>query len=255
MMVLCRCSTRRTCYPVKAAGGLQDLQPPHTWRIDVEIPYGYCHCGCGRSTKLSPVTNTHYGHIKDQPFRFLKGHHVIKKLELVKALPFKINGVYCRIISLTQKQYAIVWEEDYYRFASVPWHARFAPNTHSFYACRAIKQEDGSFKNLSLANAILGLPIGQIVDHENGITLDYRRSNLRPATRTQNQWNRKPLPNKCGRRGVSKMGRLYYPIYSMDGGRKRLILSGGKETPDEAGDIYDTFLEKVRGEFAWRSNK
>lgn len=39
-----------------------------------EIPYGYCHCGCGGKTNLSPDTNKKRDYIKGNPFNFIKGH-------------------------------------------------------------------------------------------------------------------------------------------------------------------------------------
>lgn len=39
-----------------------------------EIPYGYCHCGCGAKTRLAPANDPRHGHVKGQPVRFLKGH-------------------------------------------------------------------------------------------------------------------------------------------------------------------------------------
>jgi hypothetical protein len=43
------------------------------------IPYGYCHCGCGEKTRISPRTTTRSGHVKGQPFKYLLGHnHALK---------------------------------------------------------------------------------------------------------------------------------------------------------------------------------
>jgi hypothetical protein len=39
------------------------------------IPYGYCHCGCGEKTKISPWNVKRYGFIAGQPRQFLRGHH------------------------------------------------------------------------------------------------------------------------------------------------------------------------------------
>lgn len=43
-----------------------------------EIPYGYCHCGCGQKTTLAKATNTRDGTVKGQPCRYLP-HHATKK--------------------------------------------------------------------------------------------------------------------------------------------------------------------------------
>lgn len=39
------------------------------------IPYGYCQCGCGRKTGLADRMNPKHGHVKGQPYRFLRGHN------------------------------------------------------------------------------------------------------------------------------------------------------------------------------------
>lgn len=40
-----------------------------------EIPYGYCHCGCGQKTKIADETASAKGWIKGQPKRFINGHN------------------------------------------------------------------------------------------------------------------------------------------------------------------------------------
>lgn len=44
---------------------------------DCAIPYGLCHCGCGRLTPIVRHTNTRIGRVKGQPTRCLKGHRSI----------------------------------------------------------------------------------------------------------------------------------------------------------------------------------
>lgn len=46
---------------------------PHNTTND--IPYGYCHCGCGEKTKIATKTNTADGAIKGQPTRYIHNHH------------------------------------------------------------------------------------------------------------------------------------------------------------------------------------
>ena len=43
----------------------------------MEIPYGYCHCGCGQKTLLAPRSRNHkhYKAIKGEPQRFVLGHN------------------------------------------------------------------------------------------------------------------------------------------------------------------------------------
>lgn len=40
-----------------------------------EIPYGYCHCGCGQKTNPAQYTNRKIGWVKGQPLLFVHGHN------------------------------------------------------------------------------------------------------------------------------------------------------------------------------------
>lgn len=42
------------------------------------IPYGYCHCGCGEKTPLYKGTNRQRGIIKGEPCKYILGHHTAK---------------------------------------------------------------------------------------------------------------------------------------------------------------------------------
>lgn len=42
------------------------------------IPYGYCHCGCGQLAPIARYTNTQRGRIKGQPLSFIRNHHFRK---------------------------------------------------------------------------------------------------------------------------------------------------------------------------------
>lgn len=39
-----------------------------------EIPYGYCHCGCGEKTRIAPRTTRRFGWVKGEPLHFIHGH-------------------------------------------------------------------------------------------------------------------------------------------------------------------------------------
>lgn len=39
------------------------------------IPYGHCHCGCGRKTRLSPYSYAKKEWVKGEPRFYLKGHN------------------------------------------------------------------------------------------------------------------------------------------------------------------------------------
>lgn len=40
----------------------------------MEVPFGYCHCGCGKKTNIAKSTAAHWGFVKGQPHKFLCGH-------------------------------------------------------------------------------------------------------------------------------------------------------------------------------------
>lgn len=40
-----------------------------------EIPYGYCHCGCGQKTTIASQNKTKHNWIKGEPLPFIQGHH------------------------------------------------------------------------------------------------------------------------------------------------------------------------------------
>ena len=42
-----------------------------------EIPFGYCHCGCGEKTKVASANNKQSGDIKGVPRRFIQHHQFL----------------------------------------------------------------------------------------------------------------------------------------------------------------------------------
>jgi hypothetical protein len=45
---------------------------------DEDIPYGYCHCGCGEKPLIAPQTRKARGWVKGEPQRYIAGHHARK---------------------------------------------------------------------------------------------------------------------------------------------------------------------------------
>ena len=43
------------------------------------IKIGYCECGCGEKTRISPKNNTKNHYIKGEPRRFINGHQYLQK--------------------------------------------------------------------------------------------------------------------------------------------------------------------------------
>lgn len=67
-----------------------------------KIPYGYCHCGCGKKTKISPKTCTSKGWVKGKPRNYLHGHH----LKSGSAHPRWNGGKF--VVKSRNKQYVLV---------------------------------------------------------------------------------------------------------------------------------------------------
>lgn len=155
------------------------------------ILYGTCHCGCGNKTNVSNS-------------KYLKGHNCKIRPKIEDAVPFKIDGAYCRLISLTQGQYTIVDAVDYEWLMQWKWLAQKNLSTGRFYAARvlSVKPQHCIFMH----REILGLdrldPL--TVDHiDNMSTLDNRRKNLRLATELENSYSRLlNKNNKSGFKGV-----------------------------------------------------
>jgi hypothetical protein len=50
------------------------MQDHTTHDTSNEIPYGYCHCGCGQKTKIAKQTDTKNERVKGEPNRYIIGH-------------------------------------------------------------------------------------------------------------------------------------------------------------------------------------
>ena len=107
-----------------------------------------------------------------------------------------------KVIPLTQGLFTLVDDDVFVWASKFKWHA--SRQRDAFYAGRKV-WDRGRDRPLSLHRAIMGEPDGYEVDHLNGDTLDNRRTNLRIATVSQNQHNRRGAPknSKTGVRGVT----------------------------------------------------
>jgi hypothetical protein len=86
------------------------------------------------------------------------------------------------------------------------------------------------------------------IDHRDMNPLNNAISNLRVATRSQNNANsRARSHNRLGLKGVRKHGRKYVALISV---KKRPIRIGAFESPEEAHAAYLAKAKEVYGEFA-----
>lgn len=101
-------------------------------------------------------------------------------------------------IKLTQDKYAIVDDADFEWLNQWKWKLNW-----NGYACRNARA-DGRYVKTYMHRLINATPTGQDTDHINRNKLDNRRSNLRDATRSQNNFNMLPsVANTSGTKGVS----------------------------------------------------
>lgn len=135
-------------------------------------------------------------------------------------------------------------DADYERAKDFHWY-----KTQNGYVAGSVV-EQGVRRRVYLHRWLLDAQPGQIVDHIDGNPLNNRRANLRLATRSQNQANRRRNATSRSRyKGVTwhkGRGRWMARI-QVDGRRMHL---GYFTTPLEAAYMYDAFAQSRFGEYA-----
>jgi hypothetical protein len=214
------------------------------------IPYGHCHCGCGSPTSVSSFSHKAAGYIRGTYKKFARGHSIRVPPAIELAAPFKIDGIYCRLIPLSQGQYAIVDETDYEWLMQWKWFAYREKN--GFYANRNCRGEDGKKYVLAMHRVILGMEKGdgRNGDHFNTVTLDNRRDNLRDASKSQNGMNRDaPANNSSGIKDLyfHRANRMWVARIVAEG---KTIFLGSRRIKEEAAALLPEGIKKHHGEFA-----
>lgn len=205
-----------------------------------EIPYGYCHCGCGQKTSIAKITDPRRGNVKGQPVMYVSGHNAgLRRLPV--DLPDLAPGT--RAIQLTHGKVAIVDEDDFEKLSKYRWHAVLRKQT--WYAAR---KESGICHYMH--RDIIGATVGAPVDHIDGNGLNNVRSNLRMATFQQNCYNKRSMGGKSKYKGVT-----YCTDTDMWRARirkdNRTVNIGRFDSEHDAARAYDEMARQLFGEFAW----
>jgi hypothetical protein len=160
-------------------------------QIGCKIPFGLCHCNCGNKTKPAGKTDRTTKRVKGVPVLYVKGHQGRVRPNIESAAPFRIDGVYCRLICLSKGFWTIVDEADYEWIMQWKWSAATHKKRNAVYAVRNSEQKNGVQHHIWLHREIMGIPRGdkREVDHENCNGIDNRRNNLRVVTHMENRWN------------------------------------------------------------------
>lgn len=143
---------------------------------------------------------------------------------------------------------ALVDAEDFERVAAYRWHPR--KSGKHIYAQTGFRRPGGKSTTLQMHHLILPQQLGVEVDHRDGNGLDNRRTNLRYASRSQNQANTVfARRNSSGFKGVRrhKYGKLWQARISYE--NKQMYL-GSFFIPEDAARAYDAKATELFGEFA-----
>lgn len=153
-------------------------------------------------------------------------------------------------IELNQGQIAIVDNSDFEQLSQFTWYIKARSDGRGFYAETAQRLPSSGVHHMKMHRVLLGVPVGQRIDHIDGNGLNNQRANLRFCTASENGGNaQRNCNNKSGYKGVSWRQDCHRWRASITVKRRRFRI-GHFLTPLEAALAYDTVAVKLYGEFA-----
>lgn len=145
----------------------------------------------------------------------------------------------------------LVDDEDFERLNQYNWFI-----VAKGYVVRNAKKDNGKWTRVYMHKDILEVPEGYEVEHADQNKANNQKSNLRPATRSENMANVRRA-QKAGAhskyKGVSKLNRpnlkrKWLSYIKVD---YKMYYNGYYETEEEAAHVYNQFAEQIFGEFAY----
>ena len=217
------------------------------------MPSSCSFAGCSRPVHSTGLcVGHHYQRRRGQPLREL-GSRKTKNGDGVRPLVPNPDLSGTMLVLLSKGLMAIVDEADAAAVGRHNWLAHLDHHSKTAYARTNISRPDGSRTAVTLHQflwSLWGLPKASRLDHENRNGLDCRRTNLRPATPSQNGSNRaKPKNNRSGFKGVSWHSQRRKWCATIGAARKHYHL-GLFEDPAEAARAYAEAAARLYGQFA-----
>ena len=193
--------------------------------------------GCNKFPYAYGLCSMHYQRKKDLGSEYARSKFDPNEMIVV--------GDVCEIQLYDQKNQpiakAIIDAEDKHKVDRFKWH--ITRGKTSFYVGRSTKCNPRLLHNLLIGNFD-----GTDIDHIDGNPLNNRKSNLRPATRSQNNVNSGINKNNTsGFKGVAKSRDRWLAQTSKKG---QHIYIGVFQSKIEAAKAYDKKAEELFGEFA-----
>lgn len=147
-------------------------------------------------------------------------------------------------IPLTQGKVALVDDTDYPLVSQYKWHARVSSTGNCVYAQHSFRV-DGEPKAIFMHNLIMGF---KGIDHKDGNGLHNWRSNLRPATNSQNLMNSPPRKGRRFKGAFNLSKKSFWMATIMLSGKR--IYIGCYRSQESAAKAYDTKARELFGEYA-----
>ena len=171
--------------------------------------WGYlCKCNCPKQSTVVVAKNRLItGHTRS--CGCLKEEHT-KRMQQnrIRSNPIEDCGDYIKIFFFNKDHgYCVIDKEDYWKVKNHCWARYYRKGMSTSYAQGHIKKDNHNIPNKStirMHQIILPTEEGFIPEHKDGNGLNNRKSNLRPATYSQNKMNQKKYKNNTsGCSGVS----------------------------------------------------